>query len=46
MTIAKGIELYGIKLSDTLDENKFKIVKKEAIPGDNYMSGITNPPSD
>ena len=39
----KGIELCGIKLGDTLDENKFKIVKKESIPGGDYMSEIAKP---
>ena len=39
----KGIELCGIKLGDTLDERKFKIVKKESIPGGNYMSEIAKP---
>jgi len=40
-----SIELCGIKLGDTLDENKFKIVKKVLIPGGDYMSEIANPPS-
>ena len=39
----KGIELCGIKLGDTLDENKFKVVKKESIPGGDYMSEIAKP---
>ena len=41
----KGIELCGIKLGATLDENKFKIVKKESIPGGDYMTTVTNPSS-
>ena len=39
----KGIELCGIKLGDTFDENKFKVVKKESIPGGDYMSKIAKP---
>ena len=39
----KGIELCGIKLGDTLDENKFHIIKKEPIPGGYYMSEISKP---
>ena len=39
----KGIELCGIKLGDTLDENKFHIIKKEPIPGGDYMSEISKP---
>ena len=39
----KGIELCGIKLGDTLDENKFQIIKKEPIPGGDYMSEISKP---
>ena len=36
----KGIELCGIKLGDTFDENKFKLIKKEPIPGGDYMCSI------
>ena len=43
MSEANGIELCGIKLGDTFDENKFKIVNKETIPGGDYMSEIANP---
>ena len=39
----KGIELCGIKLGDTFDENKFKVVKKQIIPGGDYMSEIAKP---
>ena len=39
----KGIELCGIKLGDILDENKFQIIKKEPIPGGDYMSEISKP---
>ena len=39
----KGIELCGIKLGDTFDENKFKVAKKQIIPGGDYMSEIANP---
>jgi len=41
----KGIELCGIKLGDTFDENKFIIQNKEVIPGGDYMIKITNPSS-
>ena len=43
MNIAKGIELCGIKLGDTFDENKFKVAKKQTIPGGDYMSEIAKP---
>ena len=43
MSGASGIELCGIKLGDTFDENKFKIVKKQTIPGGDYMSEIAKP---
>ena len=43
MSGANSIELCGIKLGDTFDENKFKVVKKEAIPGGDYMSEIAKP---
>ena len=39
----KSIELCGIKLGDTFDENKFKVVKKQTIPGGDYMSEIAKP---
>jgi hypothetical protein len=39
----KGIELCGIKLGDAFDENKFKIAKKQIIPGGDYMSEIAKP---
>ena len=39
----KGIELCGIKLGDTFDENKFKVAKKQIIPGGDYMSEIAKP---
>ena len=39
----KGIELCGIKLGDTFDENKFKVVGKQTIPGGDYMSEIAKP---
>ena len=41
----KGIELCGIKLGDTFDENKFIIQNKEVIPGGDYMIKIANPSS-
>jgi len=41
----KGIELCGIKLGDTFDENNFIIQNKEAIPGGDYMIKIANPSS-
>ena len=43
MSGANGIELCGIKLGDTFDENKFKVVKKQTIPGGDYMSEIAKP---
>ena len=39
----KGIELCGIELGDAFDENKFKIAKKQIIPGGDYMSEIAKP---
>jgi len=41
----KGIELCGIKLGDTFDENNFIIQNKEVIPGGDYMIKIANPSS-
>ena len=41
----KGIELCGIKLGDTFDENKFKIKKKQSIPEGDYMYELANAPS-
>ncbi len=43
MSGASGIELCGIKLGDTFDENKFKVAKKQTIPGGDYMSEIAKP---
>ena len=43
MSEANGIELCGIKLGDTFDENKFKVAKKQIIPGGDYMSEIAKP---
>ena len=36
----EGIELCGIKVGSTFDENKFVILNKEIIPGGDYMITI------
>ena len=41
----KGIELCGIKLGDTFNENNFIIQNKQVIPGGDYMTTVANPSS-
>ena len=41
----KDIELCGINLGDTFDENKFKITKKRTFPDGHYIYEIANFPS-